>query len=593
MDDCRIFDRIDIDALAAGSTDRMIPEARDPALYARHAAALDAVEARARAALGTPIPALPWSSFRLYRDSGNRYIYESPYFERRKRYSDLLVCILAGRDADGALLAAFQDLIWAICDEYTWALPAHLWDGENVRPEPIALDLFASETGFYLAETLHLLGDRLDPRIVARVRGRLRERILDSFMAPYATMMWEDGHNNWSAVCGGSVGAVFLYEERDPARRQAAIARILGILKRYIASFPADGTCEEGTGYWAYGFGYYVLFADLLRSFTSGRIDLFDDPKIHAIARYPQRAQLSANRTVSFSDGDRFYSPLKFALERLNACFPDVALPGGPISGNPNQKPGNLVRDFAWCDPACPAQPPPDANEFFAGQEWLVVRKAPFAFAALFGNNGVSHNHNDVGAFLLLDGDCEGPMDIGRGEYTRQYFGPERYGLLCCGSHGHSVPIVGGKFQKHGREYRAAKVSFAEKPDGTVAFSGDIAPAYGNKRLKSLRRAFRVNPVSAEATVADTFVFDGAPLSIVERFIGFEKPEIVAPGKVRFGAFDVAFDPSLAAKVGAHSGNSYGSPDNRVAKKLEVFTLDIKLPTGAKGFKIKFTARRA
>lgn len=575
-----------------GSPSRLIPEARDPAVFARHAAALALVESRARAEAASPIPPLPWSLFRLYADTGNRYLYEAAYFERRKRLSDLLVSVLAGRDSDGSLLAALQDMLWAICDEYTWALPAHLTESshEGGRPDAVTLDLFASETGFYLAETLHCLGDAIDPRVAARVRAELRRRITDSFLGPYIDPWWTDGHNNWSAVCGGAIGAVFLYEERDPARRDAALARILDVFDRYLATFPDDGICEEGTGYWSYGFGYYVVFADLLRAYTAGAVDLFAKPKVAAIACYPQRAQLTADRTVSFSDGGRFNTPARFILERLHACFPGVFLPGGPIPGAPCQKPGHLLREFAWCDPARPAAIPADGVDFLAGQQWLVARQSPFAFAALFGNNGVSHNHNDVGSFLMVYDGVEGPMDLGPGEYTRQYFGPERYSILCCGSQGHSVPIVGGGFQKHGSERRAAGVEFTPEKDGVATFSGDIAPAYAIDGLDSLRRVFGVARAEARVTVSDTFVFGGAPLPVTERFVGYERPEPLAPGRVRFGAFIAEFDPALEPKVEALSSVSYGSPENRLAKKTDVFALDFELPPGATSFAISFGA---
>ena len=70
----------------------------------------------------------------------------------------------------------------------------------------IDIDLFASETGFYLAEILHLLGGRLDQRVVTRCRTEIRRRILDSFLSDYHAYWWERGANNWGAVCACSVG---------------------------------------------------------------------------------------------------------------------------------------------------------------------------------------------------------------------------------------------------------------------------------------------------------------------------------------------------------------------------------------------------
>ena len=148
-----------------------------------------------RKAAAEPLTVLPFSLHRLYADTGDRNTYEALYFDRRKALADLEISILANRDGDGALSTALNDLLWAICDEYTWALPAHL--GLLQRPEQITLDLFACETGLYIAEALHLLYDRIDARVAERCRAELRRRILDSFLAEYPAEWWESGTNNW------------------------------------------------------------------------------------------------------------------------------------------------------------------------------------------------------------------------------------------------------------------------------------------------------------------------------------------------------------------------------------------------------------
>ena len=69
-------------------------------------------------------------------------------------------------------------------------------------------------------------------------------------------------------------------------------------------------------------------------------------------------------------------------------------------------------------------------------------------------------------------------MDLGSGLYTRQYFSPERYGdaILCCGSQGHSLPIVGGARQQAGAEFRATGVRLERAPgDAEIVFSGDMS----------------------------------------------------------------------------------------------------------------------
>ncbi len=578
-----------LNALDRGDAARILPELKSPSPFSRNIAAVDAAEQRARAALAEPIPPLPWSLLRLFEDTGDRILFETPYFARRKALTDLEISILAGRDTDGSLRTALHDLLWAMCDEYSWALPAHFF---LRHPVPIALDLFATETGMYIAEALHLLGDRLDPRVATRCRAEVKRRILDSFLGDYPHEWWELGTNNWGAVCACSVGITFLYEETDPARRRMALGRVLATMDAFLASFPPDGTCLEGVSYWEYGFGFFTLFADFVHQYTNGEVDLFDDPRARRIALFPQSVALSPSRTISFADGPRFYSAGGAATTILHRHYGDAVFLGPAdfshsVPTMPSAKPVMRLRNLLWNDPDRPADPLPDVTTYLSDAQWLVVRRAPFAFAALFGNNGAPHNHNDIGSFLLVDGDEEGPMDLGSGRYTRQYFSAERYTILCNGSQGHSVPIVGGALQKDGGQFHATDVTFREEAD-EIVFSGDIAGAYGFEALASLRRTFRVRPGDGAASVTDAFVFNGEPLSVTERFVGYAKAEIIGPGKARFGAFEATFDPALKASVHTEPmephGRMQGSDDTRM-----VSFLDIELPAGTAQFAIAFS----
>ena len=571
-----------LSAIKTGSPANVLPYATDPSLYSRHAEALAAAEERVRDELAQPIPELPFSKFRLFRDNGNRVVYERLYFARRFRLTDLETCLLAGRDTDGTLLTAFEDLLWEICNEYSWALPAHIWPGEK-RADEITLDLFATETGFYIAEALHIFGDRLDARVTARCRRELKRRIFDSYLGDYNEMWWERGENNWGAVCAGSIGMAFLYAEKDPARRETALARVLRTMDLFIGSFPEEGTCEEGVGYWNYGFGFFTVFADFLYEFTAGKADLFAYPKIHEIALFPQRMSLSEHCVASFSDGDKTRSLSPAVNARLRARYSDMAICRAGIGTKQISKPAWRLRDFLWCDPETEATPLPDAVTFYRDKQWLIFRKAPFAFAALFGHNGVSHNHNDIGSFLLAYDEKEGPTDLGSGEYTRQYFGPERFSILCNGSQGHSVPIIGGNFQKDGRQYKAADISF-EKCNGEVRFAGDIAGAYGLDTLAALKREFLLT--DATLTITDTFSFTGGAPSVTERFVGYAKAEVTAPGKASFGAFEAVFDPALKAGVKTEKMSVHGG-----SKLVDVFLLDIELPAGTPAFTVRFTPK--
>lgn len=57
----------------------------------------------------------------------------------------------------------------------------------------------------------------------------------------------------------------------------------------YLQGFGPDGACLEGLGYWNYGFGYFVYYADLLRKRTRGEMDWFRAEKVGRIALFQQK----------------------------------------------------------------------------------------------------------------------------------------------------------------------------------------------------------------------------------------------------------------------------------------------------------------
>ena len=87
---------------------------------------------------------LRYSDFKLFWTTGNRSIYQGPYFGRRHQleYAALLALIYPEEEK---YINKVMDLIYTICDEYTWCLPAH--QGQLEPNNNSRVDLFASETG--------------------------------------------------------------------------------------------------------------------------------------------------------------------------------------------------------------------------------------------------------------------------------------------------------------------------------------------------------------------------------------------------------------------------------------------------------------
>ena len=75
---------------------------------------------------------LSYRNFRLFHETGSRLEYEREYMEHRKRLCAFTAAVLTGKDLD-CFLPALCDTVFAICDEYTWALPAHLAADSNPK----------------------------------------------------------------------------------------------------------------------------------------------------------------------------------------------------------------------------------------------------------------------------------------------------------------------------------------------------------------------------------------------------------------------------------------------------------------------------
>ncbi|HEU5327045.1 MAG TPA: heparinase II/III family protein [Thermomicrobiales bacterium] len=505
------------------------------------------MRAEAHRAQTEPIPTLPFSAFYRFEAEGTRREYEAPYFARRGRLLGLVLTAVV--DETDEPLPALADLLWAICDEYTWAVPATIPVGvaANVAShrEPWeVVDLFAAETAHALAETLYLLGGRLNPWLHYRVRAEIERRVFRPLFHDPVHFGWESVTNNWAAVCAGSVGMAALLLERDRERLAGMTDRVLRAMGSFLSGFGADGGCAEGIGYWIYGFGYFTYFAEMLRAYTGGALDLLHGDKVRQIAGFPAAADLSDNRYVPFSDS--------FA-DRLGR----TAVPTGLLcrlaarTGQPTprmtQVPsfhfdacyrwGHVTRNLLWSDPARFNQPLPDQTTYFPDLAWTVARRLlgardaaeSLSFAAKGGHNGESHNHNDLGHFVLHIGGESLLADLGAGVYTRQYFREERYRHLHPSSEGHSVPVIAGHGQAPGREHAARVLAHQEGADGaTLAL--DLTPAYAVPSLQRCHRIFTWTVDTAARTarldLADEFAFASPPASLAEVFISLRPPAI-------------------------------------------------------------------
>ena len=82
---------------------------------------------------GTPIESFKFSLFKLFEETGNREEYQGVYYKQRRRLLTFILKVwLEGRQED---IYELEDILWAICDEYSWAIPAHL-NNSNRKKRP-------------------------------------------------------------------------------------------------------------------------------------------------------------------------------------------------------------------------------------------------------------------------------------------------------------------------------------------------------------------------------------------------------------------------------------------------------------------------
>jgi len=524
--------------------------------------------------LGHQWPPLPATLYLDFARTGNRSRYEGPYFGRRTALNRLVIAeCVEGKDR-------FRDDIvngiWTICEESGWVIPAH--DGRGRMPDiadPI-IDLFSAETGALLAWVHYLLRPRLDAvddRISARIRLEVKTRILDPFLA--RNDFWWMGFgsrgrlNNWSPWCSSNCLTASLLLEPDAGRRAQAVEKAIGILDRFLAGYFPDGGCDEGPSYWTVAGASLFDCLELLYSATQGAIDVYDEPLVKEIGRYIYRAQISGEYYLDFADcaakvgipsGLVFRYGRRIGDERMSALGASVY----QQEGSAGLLWGSLLRvlpdlfDTKGID--APARPPYVRDVWLDGIQVMAARERDASDRGLYlaakgGHNNESHNHNDVGQFMVYFDGQPVLVDAGVGTYTAQTFSDERYGIWTMQSAYHNLPTVNGAQQHEGEEFRASNVSY-RADDSAAEFSLNIAGAYPESSgLTSWQRTCRlVRGRNPKVEITDDFALARPSQDVTISLMTPCPPQLGAAGAVDLptgaGGVRLTFDAAnLSASV--------------------------------------------
>lgn len=526
-------------------------------------------------------PPLMATQFLAFSRTGDRQVFEKPYFARRNL---LLGAALAECASDsGAYLDAVIDGLWCVLEESTWVISAHN-GSDHAGPRPMKdkplpdvtnpyVDLFAAQTAALLADVLYLLEDKLDavtPLIARRVRVEIERRVLTPFMT-HDDFWWmgviRKDVNNWTPWILSNVMETALILERDAARRAEIVERALRMLDCFLAILPEDGGCDEGVGY--FNMAGLSLFDCLeqARMASDGALDFYGEPLIRAVCAYPARMHVAGDLFLNFADcdakpildGDRIYL-YGVRTDNARAAALGASLHARRMLAPENLRPRDvpqmsriLFALFAGALELPEAEHPPfEAMEHLQVYIWRTKR---LTVSLKGGHNAEGHNHNDVGSFVVyVDGEpCV--VDMGNCVYTAKTFGPERYTLDNTRSMNHNLPRIGGYEQTAGRT-RAARAVHADARGARMQLENAYPEEAG---ILSFAREITVEEKTL--TLCDSIKLSRAR-EVEWVFMLRLRPEL-APGIARLGPMTLAFDPALACEA-----TEYPVTDARMARNF-------------------------
>jgi hypothetical protein len=461
--------------------------------------------------LGQTWTTLPWTVFAENKKTGNRVNYEAICFEKRRQLAALVMAEIV--EGKGGFMNDIIDGLGSFCEETWWGIPAHY--GKAIpQQEMQEVDLFNAETASLIVWTRYMLERQLDdfsPDICKRIDQEVEKRILKPALAK--DYWWKTAGMNWNPwICSNWLACVLICE-KDEARKAEAIAQIEKATRAFIDAYPEDGGCDEGPGYWDRAAASMFEVLRLLPD--ASHFDAQAD-KIRRMAAYCYKTYIGHDYCVNFADAHE-----NKAVQQVNIVYPfghwlndKTMREFGAYLGRTKQvltdparlydKSGNFptlgrelfflrhIRDYIAEKP----QEPLIKDTWLPDLQIMTARRGELFAAMKGGHNGESHNHNDVGSFIVyIDGE---PLfiDPGVGEYTAKTFSNKRYETWTMQSGYHNLPQINGVDQKDGKTFGARVVSHK---DGLLTL--DIAGAYPEEAaVKSWKRTVTATKTGVSVT---------------------------------------------------------------------------------------------
>ena len=526
--------------------------------------------------LNMPWKTIPDEVFAEFRTNGNRTHYETMSFDIRRQFTCLVMAeIMQGK---GRYLPAIRKGLHYFMEKETWwGIPAHYPKAHAERDiQPV--DLFNAETSDMLAWSLYMLSTQIDKKekgLSDSVRHEIERRFLHPTL--YNKQGWKNNANNWNTWITANWLQTVLICEQDAEKRAAAFEGIKQCLKTFMKGYPDDGGCEEGVSYWdCAGASFFesIYFMQYAPIQAMLQLDEAQKLKVEAMGRFITMMYIDDLNFVNFSDAQAQNIPNINILFPYGAYLHDEAMMRlAAYVGRKYQymqKPSTLFlrsgnypklgRELMFLsmldkfEKTAAAQPKTE-DAYLENSQIMVASNDDWTVAAKGGNNAESHNHNDIGNFIVYHQHQPVIIDLGRDTYTALSFSSRRFELMNCRSAYHNVPKIGGYEQKDGKSYRASKVNHVATDEASI-LQMNLEKAYpAEAHVKEWQRTISLNRNHDDVEITERYQIDttdGTDFACEMVLMAYGKPTLQQPGCVLLqeGKVKLEYDASvISAKI--------------------------------------------
>ena len=439
--------------------------------------------------------------YRQYWESGVLSHFGTHFHERGRAM--LYLGMAEAYERQGRFTDKLCDVIWAILEESSWMLPQHSghnpFSGGKVPPVVgdkylHGIELASAYLSASMATVYHYCKEILDavsPIIGERMVYELKRRTIKPFISTNFSWsgIYTGSCNNWCPWCVSNVLLTTALIEDDMAVRERVVGKAIDLLDIFVNGYAPDGGCNEGPTYWQGAAGTLFDCLEILFDMTGGKLSLFDNELIRNMGEYIASMNISERSFVNFADGSpRFTLDANLVSRFGRKCGSESLKTFGDYTDTFEDllvhygHPYRTLRSLTTPSVSGKVVPAPKAKVayYMPYLKVATLRESETPGEGIFlgikgGHNKESHNHNDVGNFVVYNNGKPIIIDVGVGAYTRDTFGPNRYTIWTMQSKYHNLAMFDGVGEMQGPNYKSENEEFDAE---TKTYSLNIEKAY-------------------------------------------------------------------------------------------------------------------